>query len=820
MTLEGLNLGKYRLISLLGKGGMAEVYLAEHELLQAKVAVKILPPEFARDPGMVDRFMREARAAARLHHPHIIRIHDVGSENGINYFSMDYLEGTSLAKIISQPGGQDTERIYQISQQVLSALAEAHQAGIVHRDIKPDNVIIDQRGSATVTDFGIAKATSDSHLTITGAFVGTPRYASPEQVQGQEVDGRSDLYSWALVMYEMATGRHAFRGPDTAAYIYQQAHEIPPAPHDLVPGLPPGLSALILKALEKRPADRFGTANAMLAALERALPGQGGGQGNAAGPGPQARARALLKQAQDCLQQGRWRSGQALAAKARELDSGLAEAAQIMAQADAELERDERISNLTVEAQACLNEGLYEQAGTLITELMEVSRDKDRTMAWLREVLELQNQAHAVQGQLQMGQALEKSGDPRAALALYQTLAQSHPDLAEVSEALARLQGRLAVQELAERAHAAAEHGDLRAAQDLYLQAMRQEPGNSLLKAKLQDVQGRMSRGQRLQALLAQGRQLMESQDLPAAQRVLSEAVSLDPSATVAVSLLADVQRRVDVQPVGQAVASLSPGPNSRPKLAGPTVMQPPPIESARPTQAAGRAGLRGWGRWAAVGGAVLLVLAVGLGLWPRSPAPLPPAPPVPVVAPPSETPPSDRQEVPHQRAEIEPLAQEASRISRELEDKIETLLEQGEARAAAGRFEEAAEMWREALALKPDSLTVQKKLSGLQERRQAWAQEHAARQSPRSDQAASDGRRRRPSHAPAPRRAPSEAQEPVVDAETGLNNSRGRTWTSSQGGQEASSFQPHRCSALYLKVSTGEVLTPEEKEYLRRHCN
>jgi len=274
-TLEGRKLGKYRILTLLNRGGMAEVYLAEHELLKNRAALKLLPSESAVHRDMVERFLREARAAAGLNHPNIIKIHDVGEDDGVYYLAMDFIDGPTLADRMREQGGAFPEdTILEVSGQVLAALEEAHGNGVIHRDIKPQNIMLDRRGNAVVLDFGIAKATYESELTTVGAFMGTVRYASPEQARGLVVDARSDLYSWGAVMYEMATGRPLFQGQDPTTIMYQHVNEPPSDPEKWNPRLSPALAARILKALKKKPEDRFASAGEMSTSLREVSSGR------------------------------------------------------------------------------------------------------------------------------------------------------------------------------------------------------------------------------------------------------------------------------------------------------------------------------------------------------------------------------------------------------------------------------------------------------------------------------------------------------------------------------------------------------------------
>jgi tRNA A-37 threonylcarbamoyl transferase component Bud32 len=250
----GQRIDKYRISRLLKKGGMAAVYLVEHELLQKTMALKILPPELGSDQAYVERFLREARAAASLDHPRIIRIHDVGCSDQLYYIAMDLIEGPTLRAVIRERAPLPTNEILDISEQVLAALSVAHDKQIIHRDLKPQNIMFNRQGEIVVMDFGIAKAADDVDLTRTGMFIGTARYASPEQIKGQAVDIRCDIYAWALVMFEMATGK-------------QPERFTTPRPEALRPHTSANLAAVIEKALAQNPADRYANADEMRAAL-------------------------------------------------------------------------------------------------------------------------------------------------------------------------------------------------------------------------------------------------------------------------------------------------------------------------------------------------------------------------------------------------------------------------------------------------------------------------------------------------------------------------------------------------------------------------
>ncbi|MFM9126328.1 MAG: Stk1 family PASTA domain-containing Ser/Thr kinase, partial [Solirubrobacterales bacterium] len=264
--------GRYRIERRIGSGGMADVYLASDLQLGREVAVKILHRRFAQDPEFVERFRREASNAAGLQHQHIVSVYDRGEWDGTYYIAMEYLQGRSLKQIIQDYGPLDPALAADLASQILRAERFAHRRGVVHRDIKPHNVIVDDDGLATVTDFGIARAGA-SDMTQTGSIMGTAQYLSPEQAQGQPVGPGSDLYSTGVVLYEMATGSLPFDGESAVAIAMKQVGEQPPAPRAVNPAVPPALEAVILKALEKDPARRFASADEFIAALEAAQQG-------------------------------------------------------------------------------------------------------------------------------------------------------------------------------------------------------------------------------------------------------------------------------------------------------------------------------------------------------------------------------------------------------------------------------------------------------------------------------------------------------------------------------------------------------------------
>jgi eukaryotic-like serine/threonine-protein kinase len=265
--------GRYRIIRRLGSGGMADVYCAEDTQLGREVALKLLYRRFAEDPDFVERFRREASSAAALQHPNVVQVFDRGEWDGTYYIAMEFLHGRNLKQVVRDHGALDPALAADLVSQILKAARFAHRRGIVHRDIKPHNVIVDDEGRAKVTDFGIARA-GTSDMTETGSIMGTAQYLSPEQAQGHPVDARSDLYSIGIVLYELLVGAPPFDAESPVTIALKQVSEEPIPPGRLNPAVPPALDAVVMRALRKDPAERFQDADAFIAALESAMAGR------------------------------------------------------------------------------------------------------------------------------------------------------------------------------------------------------------------------------------------------------------------------------------------------------------------------------------------------------------------------------------------------------------------------------------------------------------------------------------------------------------------------------------------------------------------
>ncbi|NLB17327.1 MAG: serine/threonine protein kinase, partial [Syntrophomonadaceae bacterium] len=272
--MKDLLQNRYKLLEKIGEGGMATVYKARCTLLDRIVAVKILKDEYTRDSNLVAKFRSEAQSAARLSHPNIVNVYDVGEDQGANFIVMEYIEGINLKEYIEQKNLLSPEEAISIALMICDALAQAHEKGLIHRDIKPHNIMLTRDGIAKVADFGIARAANTATITFGGDMVGSVHYVSPEQARGEPVDSTSDIYSLGCLLYEMVTGRVPFDATSPVTVALKHIHERPIPPSVVNIQVPGSLEEVIMIAMEKKPAYRYQTAMEMRQALNDALYGQ------------------------------------------------------------------------------------------------------------------------------------------------------------------------------------------------------------------------------------------------------------------------------------------------------------------------------------------------------------------------------------------------------------------------------------------------------------------------------------------------------------------------------------------------------------------
>jgi serine/threonine-protein kinase len=266
--------GKYEVIEEVGRGGFGAVYKALDTTLDRAVALKVLAPHLVWEPGFVARFQQEARTAARLRHPNIVVIYEMGEIEGSYYMAMEYLPGKTLSQVIAERGKLQLDEVVAITKQLASALDYAHSQGVIHRDVKPSNVIISEDGHVTLTDFGLVKAADGTRLTTTGFFMGTPEYMSPEQCEPEKaraLDHRCDIYALGIVVYEMCTGQVPFQGKTPLAVLRGHADKSPPPPSQLNPAITSAFEAALFRALAKDREGRYHSAGEFVQALEETL---------------------------------------------------------------------------------------------------------------------------------------------------------------------------------------------------------------------------------------------------------------------------------------------------------------------------------------------------------------------------------------------------------------------------------------------------------------------------------------------------------------------------------------------------------------------
>jgi len=261
---------RYQILKELGRGGMGIVFQAHDKQLKEQVAIKVLSPLLSSDPDALERLKREVSSARRVTHSNVIRIHDISEHNGLHYISMEFFEGLNLKDYIKKTGALSLMQALNIALQICDGLDAAHRQGVIHRDLKSQNVIVGSSNHVKIIDFGLARAENLEGLTVTGLIMGTPEYMAPEQVAGKSVDERADIYSLGIILYEMFTGRVPFTGESAIAVGFKQLKEDPPKPREINAQIPAEVESVILRALEKNPLSRFSSVAELKASLEKA----------------------------------------------------------------------------------------------------------------------------------------------------------------------------------------------------------------------------------------------------------------------------------------------------------------------------------------------------------------------------------------------------------------------------------------------------------------------------------------------------------------------------------------------------------------------
>jgi len=262
---------RFQVLQELGRGGMGIIFQAQDKQLNEQVAIKILSPLLSHDPSNLDRLKREVSAARRITHPNVIRIHDISELNGLHFVSMEYFHGTNLKDHIRKTHGLSPSEAHVIAEQICDGLEAAHRQGVVHRDLKSQNIIINDSGDIKIIDFGLARTAQLEGMTATGLIMGTPEYMAPEQVAGKKVDERADIYSLGIILYELFTGRVPFTGDSPIAVGFRQMKEQPEAPRQINPNISPEIEKVILKALQKDALLRYQSVQELRADLEQSV---------------------------------------------------------------------------------------------------------------------------------------------------------------------------------------------------------------------------------------------------------------------------------------------------------------------------------------------------------------------------------------------------------------------------------------------------------------------------------------------------------------------------------------------------------------------
>jgi len=538
----GTTVGHYHLVEELGRGGFATVYKAYQPALKRYVAIKLMDMALGVDEQAVRRFQREARAIAALRHPNIIAVYDFGDENGQAYLVMELVDGPTLKSKLGRP--LPAREVVTIVRAVAAALDYAHQNGVIHRDVKPGNVLLDRSGRILLSDFGIAQV-AESSITLTRGIVGTPQYMSPEQALGKRVDARSDTYSLAAMVYEMLVGQVPYRGDTPVATLSMHVNAPVPSPRAVNPALSEALEQVLVKGLSKDPAARYASAGELAEALARAS-----GDAAPSAPPPDAEPMTMLyNQLQRARQRSDWASAAELCARLLAVDRQFRDVPEILAEVSRQLRlggSPERASaafrQFRARAQEAYAEERWGDAAYLFNEALKLA-PRGHDPAQLAEVHRLAEDAElraAVRSKLVRlyATAVERVevGDGRWALNICDEISQIDPRYPGIEELRARARGLLSRAEIAaQRARQAAElrqqaataraTGHWTEALDHLERARKLAPDDPTLAAELEEAR----RAVQLQRLNAEAAALTASGRFQEAIAKLEEARALDP---------------------------------------------------------------------------------------------------------------------------------------------------------------------------------------------------------------------------------------------------------------------------------------------------
>jgi serine/threonine protein kinase len=522
---NGATLGAFRILHQIGEGGMAKVYQAYQPSMERYVALKVLPSHYAEDPQFIERFIREARTIAALEHRNILPVFDFGEQDGITYMAMRYVEGGTLKELLNK-GRLTMHDILDLMVQICSALDYAHRRGVIHRDVKPSNVILDSEGAAYLMDFGIAKVLGKSgDLTATGAAIGTPAYMAPEQAMGENVDSRTDIYALGIVLYEMVVGRVPFQADTPMAVLMAHLREPLPLPRDFDTSISEPVQAVIIKALTKNPEDRYQTANELAEAFRKALQVSAhkleastlvtlireiqtdrpvSVQARPVTPGSQPALRSTDPRLKERMEQDYidglsafwirdWTKARACFQAAVDVDPSYKDAANRLQ----EVEKQIQLADLYTHAQEAMQKDDWRSAMDVLRQLITLDKEYQQSAAMLKTV-ELKIELSDLYAQAEQ---LHQAGQWQAVVNIFERMKVLDPNAPDPKGLLAKAKASLAEQQRLEKVKAtyqrgleALEAGRWKEALKLFEQVKAQQPGYGDVEKLIKRVQDEINR--------------------------------------------------------------------------------------------------------------------------------------------------------------------------------------------------------------------------------------------------------------------------------------------------------------------------------------